>query len=253
MRRFALLFAAFALAAALAGCGGDPRPGDSVRREEYSGPLAQLAAPQAGDPIAVFTTSAGEIRAVLYPDEAPMAVENFTGLARQGYYDGLPFHRAVFGFVVQSGDGTGTGLGGSSIWNGNPFPAEYSPLLRHYAGALCAACSPEESPSTLSQFYFVQALPGSVSGETLDALAAAGEGQEVLDAYEAVGGLPYLDNTDTVFGQVYEGMEVVDAIAGGETDENGAPVEPVVIESVVIGRYGEELPAASAPDGASGE
>ena len=245
MRRFAFLCACLLALGALAGCGGKPEPGEAIRRPAYESSEAQFTAPAPGDTIAVFRTSAGEVRAVLYPELAPMAVDNFVGLARQGYYDGLDFHRVIYGFVVQGGDGTGTGLGGSTIWNDNPFPAEHTDRLHHYAGALCAPCSPDESPSTLSQFYFVQALPSSVSKSDSEALVEAGVRQEVADAYAAVGGAPYLDNTDTVFGQVYEGMDVVDAIACVETDENGKPLEPVLLEQVLIGTYGEELPAAS--------
>ena len=244
MGRFAIILACVLAAGTLAGCSGEAEPGQTVKRPAYECAETQFTAPAAGDTIAVFQTSAGEVRTVLYPELAPMAVDNFVGLADQGYFDGLEFHRVIWGFAVQSGDATGTGLGGSTIWNGNPFPAEYTDRLHHYAGALCAACSPDESPSTLSQFYFVQALPDSVSGADKQALLDAGVRQEVADAYDAVGGLPYLDNTDTVFGQVYEGMEVVDAIAGAETDENGKPLEPVILERVIIGVYGEELPAA---------
>ena len=85
-----------------------------------------------------------------------------------------------------------------------------------------------------------------------ETLEGAGVRQEVIDAYAAVGGLPYLDNTDTVFGQVYEGMDVVDAIAGGEKGEDGQILEPVTINSVTISTYGAPDPTpasqpASAP------
>ena len=243
-RLFAFLCSAVLCAAALAGCGGQPQPGDTIKRAAYESGEVQFAAPEEGDPIAVFDTSAGVIRAVLYPDLAPMAVDNFVALANRGYYNGLEFHRVVYGFVVQSGDGTGTGLGGDSLWNGNPFPAEYTDRLHHYAGALCAANSPEETPSTLSQFYFVQALPGSVDKAQQTQLAEAGARQEVIDAYAAVGGLPYLDNTDTVFGQIYDGLDIVDAIAAAEVDEAGKPLEPVTIHSVTISAYTAQ-PAAS--------
>lgn len=251
MRRFAFLAACLLAAGVLAGCGGDPQPGDTIKRPAYESAEVQFAAPAEGDTIAIFDTSAGEVRAVLYPDLAPMAVDNFVGLANQGYYNGLSFHRVVYGFAVQSGDATGTGLGGSSIWNGNPYPAEYTDKLHHYAGALCAANSPDTQPSTLSQFYFVQALPSSVDKAGQQTLADAGVRQEVIDAYAAVGGLPYLDNTDTVFGQVYEGMEVVDAIAGAETDENGKPLEEVTLNSVTISIYGAPDPAPASGSSAS--
>ena len=77
----------------------------------------QFAAPAEGDLIAIFDTSLGEVRAVLYPDAAPMAVENFAGLARTGYYDGTVIWRSEYGFAVQGGDATGTGTGGSTIFS----------------------------------------------------------------------------------------------------------------------------------------
>ena len=245
MRRFAFLAACLMAAGVLAGCGGDPEPGDTIKRQAHESAEVQFTAPAEGDTIAIFDTSAGEVRAVLYPDLAPMAVDNFVGLAEQGYYNGLVFHRAEYGFVVQSGDGTGTGLGGSTIWNGNPFPAEYTDKLHHYAGALCAANSPDADPSTTSQFYFVQALPSSVDKAAQQTLTDAGVRQEVIDAYAAVGGLPYLDNTDTVFGQVYEGMDVVDKMACVDTvldeEENDTfrPTEEdtITIEKVTIANY----------------
>ena len=75
----------------------------------------QFITPAEGDPIATLSTTLGDISFVLYPDIAPMAVENFVGLAQQGYYNGLSFHRVIEGFLVQTGDATGTGAGGSTI------------------------------------------------------------------------------------------------------------------------------------------
>src|SRR5699024_9737248 len=210
------------------------------------------------DLIAIFDTSLGEVRAVLYPDAAPMAVENFAGLARTGYYDGTVIWRSEYGFAVQGGDATGTGTGGSNIFSNNPYPLEASADLRHYAGALCAAfASGGEAEGGNSQFYFVTALPGSVDKAMQDELAANGYTESQIAAYAAAGGLPYLDNTDTVFGQVYAGMEVVDAMACVDTqqDEEGndtwRPTEEntITIESVTISTYpgptAEELAAQS--------
>ena len=159
-RRIAAAAAVLALALALTAtaCGG--KKSAKVNRPAVESQEQQFQAPNEGDPIAIFHTSKGEIRAVLYPDDAPMAVENFTGLVEQGYYNGLTFHRAVYGALVQGGDDTGTGLGGATIWRDNPFPVEPSDRLHHYAGALCVAHSEEDAASNLSQFYFVQALPG---------------------------------------------------------------------------------------------
>lgn len=221
----------------------------------------QFTTPAEGDTIAIFTTSQGEIRAVLYPDAAPMAVYNFAGLARIGYYDGTVFWRTQYGFAVQGGDATGTGTGGSTIWSNNAYPTEVDPGLKHYAGALCAAfATGGEKTGGNSQFYFVQALPDSVDEAQQQALAQNGYTQEQIDAYAAAGGLPYLDNTDTVFGQVYEGMNVVDKLAGVKTidSEDGAdtcrPFDSgdVTIEHITIAAYPgpttEELAAQRAAE-----
>lgn len=250
MRRFIALAAAAMLAAGLlAGCGGGIT-GSSIKRPQVESEELQFQTPAEGDPIAIFNTSAGEVRAVLYPDVAPMAVENFTRLAQEGYYDGTSFHRIVSGFVVQGGDASGTGTTGSTIWNNNPYPKEISDQLHHYSGALCAAFSPDEDVSGLSQFYFVQSLPEKLDDSLRTQMEEAGVRTEVIEAYDAAGGLPYLDYTDTVFGQVYEGMDVVDTLAQSEVDENGKPLEDVLLNSVTISTYGAADPA---PTSSSGE
>ena len=207
----------------------------------------QFATPSDGDTIAIFSTSLGEVRAVLYPDAAPMAVYNFVGLARTGYYDGTIIWRSQYGFAVQGGDATGTGTGGSTIWSNNPYPLEADASLKHYAGALCAAFAQGgDVTGGNSQFYFVTALPDSVSsGDQQAELTQNGYSDAQVAAYAAVGGLPYLDNTDTVFGQVYQGMDVVDAMAcvetGKDADGNDTykPVEDatITIEKVTIATY----------------
>ena len=213
----------------------------------------QFAAPAEGDLIAVFTTSLGEVRAVLYPDAAPMAVTNFAGLARTGYYDDTLIWRVEYGFAVQGGDAGGTGTGGSTIWSNNPYPLEADSTLRHYAGALCAAfAAGGEAEGGNSQFYFVTALPGSVDKTQQEELRANGYSEEQIAAYAADGGLPYLDNTDTVFGQVYEGMEIVDQMACAATAEaeDGSattrPAEDIVVESILITTYPGPAPADAA-------
>ena len=134
------------------------RPADLISTER------QFTAPSDGDTIAIFDTSLGEVRAVLYPDAAPMAVYNFVGLARSGYYDNTIIWRSEYGFAVQGGDATGTGTNGSTIWSNNPYPLEADANLKHYAGALCAAfAAGGDVTGGNSQFYFVTALPDSVS------------------------------------------------------------------------------------------
>ena len=237
-RRTALALALAALLALpLAGCfglgGSGSSGGQGVRREPVQSQEIQFTRPVEGDTIAVIETSLGTIRAVLFPDKAPQACDNFIGLAQGGYYNGLSFTRVESGFSVEAGQnaqGTAT-----TIWNGNGYPAEVTDALHHYSGALCAAMG--EDGLAKSVFYFMQTLPGSVDEELMNQMAAQGFRQEVMDAYAAAGGAPYLDYTDTVFGQVYEGMEVVDAIAAVELDETGRPVEAVTIQSVAIGTY----------------
>ena len=228
-----LLVLSFAL---LVGCGVS-NAFTGIRRPSYESTELQFQTPSQGDTIAIFDTSAGEIRAVLYPDVAPMAVENFTQLAQQGYYNGTSFHRVLSGFVVQGGDATGTGTGGATIWNNNPYPKETSDKLHHYSGALCAAFSPDDSVSGMSQFYFVQSLPEALNSDLKTQLEQSGTRTEVLEAYDAVGGLPYLDYTDTVFGQVYQGMNIVDKIAQAEVDESGKPTGDVIVNSITISTY----------------
>ena len=209
-------------------------------REAVTSTERQFTTPAVGDTIAVFDTSLREVRAVLYPDTAPMAVYNFVGLARSGYYDNTSIWRSEYGFAVQGGDATGTGTGGSTIWSNNPYPLEASADLKHYAGALCAAfAAGGDVQGGNSQFYFVTALPDSASSEEQQAeLAQNGYTDSQVAAYAAAGGLPYLDNTDTVFGQVYEGMDVIDAMANASADDDHRPTEDIVIHSVSIETYG---------------
>ena len=151
----------------------------------------QFTAPADGDLIAIFDTSLGEVRAVLYPDTATMAVENFVGLARTGYYDGTVIWRSEYGFAVQGGDATGTGTGGSTIWSNNPYPLEADASLKHYAGALCAAfATGGDVTGGNSQFYFVTALPDSVDQTQQDQLAQNGYSEAQIQACAAAGGLP---------------------------------------------------------------
>lgn len=244
------------LLALLYGCGGSKKAAPT--RGEVTSEERQFAAPADGDLIAIFTTNLGEVRAVLYPDAAPMAVYNFVGLARTGYYNNTVIWRSQYGFAVQGGDATGTGTGGSTIWSNNPYPLEADANLKHYAGALCAAfASGGDVTGGNSQFYFVTALPDSVDQTQQEQLAQNGYSESQIAAYAAAGGLPYLDNTDTVFGQVYQGMDVVDAMACVDTqqDEEGndtwRPTEEntITIESVTISTYpgptAEELAAQS--------
>ena len=133
--------------------------------------------------------------------------------------------------------GQGADGKGSTIWKGSRYPVETSDSLHHYAGALCMGV--DVSGECASVFYVVESLPGeqSVTQELVDQMNAAGYRAEVVSAYQTAGGAPYLDYTDTVFGQVYEGMDIVDTIAQTAVDENQKPTADITINSVSIETY----------------
>ena len=236
---------ALLLALLLAGCGrqdaaSTSQPslvGGSTKRGAVYSQQLQFAPPAATDVFVTVKTDKGDVRFVLYPQYAPLAVENFCTLASQGYYDGTAFHRVVADFLVQGGDATGTGRTGSSAW-GVPFGVERSAFLHHYSGALCMAAGQGEGNTNLSQFYIVATPQNALDEAALAALLAAGVRQEVVEAYGQAGGAPYLDNTDTVFGQVVEGMDIVDRIASAAVGEDGTtPAVPAVVEGVIVENY----------------
>lgn len=178
---------------------------------------------------AVLNTNKGAVTLALYPDLAPKTVENFVGLAKQDYYNGIIFHRVISDFMIQGGDPTGTGMGGESIW-GEQFEDEFSPLLFNLRGAISMANS---GPNTNgSQFFIVTA--SQVPGQMVGQMEAAGYPEEVISAYTEQGGTPWLDHKHTVFGQVIDGMDVVDEINKTATNPSDRPLEDVVIESIEI-------------------
>lgn len=215
--------------------------------------ITQLDPPEKGEEIAVIHTSMGDIKVKFFPDEAPKAVENFKTLAKDGYYDGITFHRVINDFMIQGGDPTGTGTGGESIYGG-AFEDEFSPDLYNFRGALSMANSGMNTNG--SQFFIVQ-KPGIQDGywEYIDSLVKEfGDSQVLFDnqsnrlvkvnysdeareLYNENGGTPHLDYGHTVFGQVFEGMDVVDAIASVAVDENDKPADDVIITSISFENY----------------
>ncbi len=192
----------------------------------------QLKAPAQGDTVAVMHTSMGDIKIKLFGDRTPKTFENFTTHAKNGYYNGIKFHRVIKDFMIQGGDPQGTGMGGESIWGGS-FEDEFDPELHNLRGALSMA---NAGPSTNgSQFFIVQAneVPDGMLAQMRD-LADKGFPTEIADAYAKLGGTPWLDYRHTVFGQVYEGMEVVDAIADVQVGAADRPVNDVVINGIDI-------------------
>lgn len=154
------------------------------------------------NPTVILSTNLGDITLELYPEHAPKAVENFVGLAKQGYYDGIIFHRVIKDFMIQWGDPTGTGSGGKSLWF-KAFEDEFTDKLTHTRGMLSMANAGRNTNG--SQFFIVTSQDAS-----------------------------FLDRKHTLFGKVIEGMEVVDAIEASETDRNDRPLKEVKIEKATV-------------------
>ena len=194
----------------------------------------QLAMPQAGETVAIIHTSMGDIKIKFFADFAPKAVENFTTHAKNGYYDGITFHRVMNDFMIQGGDPEGTGRGGESIW-GKSFADEFTSELHNFRGALSMA---NAGPNTNgSQFFIVQKGAASPTEAQMYIQYGYIKSKAVAEAYVEYGGTPWLDNAHTVFGQVFEGMDVVDAIAAVTVNASSKPLEDVVINSIDIIEY----------------
>ncbi|WP_230980809.1 peptidylprolyl isomerase [Rossellomorea arthrocnemi] len=174
-------------------------------------------------------TSMGTIKIKLFPEQAPKTVENFITHSKDGYYDGLKFHRVIKDFMIQGGDPKGNGTGGESIY-GESFEDEFSPELFNLRGALSMANAGPDTNG--SQFFIVQ--KSDIDPKLEDQMKSAGFPAEIIDAYMENGGTPWLDQKHTVFGQVVEGMDIVDKIANVEVGANDLPKEDVVIESIKV-------------------
>ncbi len=191
----------------------------------------QLGLPEENETKIIMHTNMGDIKIRLFDDKAPKAVENFITHAKAGYYDGLIFHRIINDFMIQGGDPTATGRGGESIW-GSPFEDEFNVDYHNLRGALSMA---NAGPNTNgSQFFIVQAKTVNPALLSQMRLYPDSYPEETVNDYAELGGTPHLDFRHAVFGQVYEGMDVVDTIAGVETDSRDKPLDDVVILGVDI-------------------
>ena len=191
-----------------------------------------LEKPKKGETIAIINVkNFGEIKLKFYKEEAPKAVENFLTHAKNGYYNGQIFHRVINEFMIQGGDPTGTGTGGESIWK-EAFGKEVSLKRFPFRGSLAMASVSGVEKSLGSQFFITQA---KYKEQIYNQLKLANAPESILKAYKEYGGYPSLFLQYTVFGQVYEGMDVVDKIAAVETNEaNDKPKTDVVIENIVV-------------------
>lgn len=188
----------------------------------------QLNLDKVEGPKATIKTNHGDIKIQLFPEQAPMTVENFVRLAQKGYYDKTIFHRVISDFMIQGGDPKGNGTGGTSIWN-HLFEDEFSRGLFNLRGALSMANS---GPNTNgSQFFIVQNK--NMPKRYIKQMEPAGYPKEIIHAYKQ-GGTPWLDGRHTVFGQVIDGIDVVDEIAKVKKDKMDKPLEDVVINTIDI-------------------
>lgn len=181
-----------------------------------------------GQPVATIETTEGTVKIKLFPKEAPKAVENFVTHAKDGYYDGLLFHRVIDNFMIQSGDPKGDGTGGESIWK-KPFKNEISNNLYHFRGALAMANAGPDTNG--SQFYIVQNKFLTAAEIKNDSIQYT---DSVKEAYEKLKGVPSLDGSYTVFGQTIEGLDIVDKIAETEVGANDKPEKDIKIKTIKI-------------------
>ena len=144
-------------------------------------------------PVVVFETNQGNVELKLFPQEAPKTVENFTGLVKKGYYNGLIFHRVIKDFMVQGGDPTGTGRGGESLWGGT-FADEFNPKLQFDRKGILAMAN--AGPSTNGSQFFITTVP-----------------------------TPWLNNRHTIFGEVVSGYDVVQKIESTAVGSGDRPIQ----------------------------
>ncbi len=208
----------------------------------------QFRQPAKGETCAEFVISGyGSIFVRLFPAEAPKAVENFTALAKEGYYDNMKIDRIIADYLVQSGNPDGDS--GKSIYGGG-FPNEISEKLIPARGALCMANFGEDGTNT-SQFFLVQ-----TSSKVIRALSEPLENryhmslreyfneayqtdlsEAELKRYELYGGAPWLFGHHTVFGQIYDGFSVLDRLCEAKVTSKLKPNPSITVETVRIFSY----------------
>lgn len=228
---------------------------------------------QTGDIVAEFEIEGfGIIKAKLFPDIAPIGVQNFVQLAQDGYFDGKNIHRVIADFMLQGGSANGDGTGGSAAYSGEGSSAEYfgtevSENARHFYGALCYANSmgrnstqfyivnskepqdisevkPEnvEDTAEMAKSYKEACEPGSVEYSYYEnmekqyrnlAEMLRNSTDEVVEKYKQ-GGTYFLDGGYTVFGQVVEGFDVIDSISAVEVKDNGNGEESKPVKDIII-------------------
>lgn len=280
--RYALMSVLLAGTALFAGCNSNKFDIKSEKPKEianFDGNVKDVT-PKSGDLIATIEIEGyGTMKAVLFPEAAPVGVENFQKLCDAGYYDGLKIHRVMKGFMMQGGSANGDGTGGEALVNGGKFSIETAQNARHFYGALSYANAGVDNNTT--QFFIINnKTPVTLDTSNLDAaqqqinsdleylkeyekefapavldmhLNEVKSSQYTLDftkyatdeikaRYAEKGGYPWLDGGYTVFGQVYEGFDVIDAIADAEVvtnagGEKSEPKEDIIIKTITVSTF----------------
>lgn len=195
--------------------------------------LGMTTQAQEKETMVLIKTSKGDIKVKLYND-TPLHRDNFIKLINEGWYNNSPFHRVINNFMIQGGHNQD-----GSVDPGYTIPAEFRANHFHKKGALAAARQGDQvNPKKASsgcQFYIVQ---GQVLTDAHIQMYQQRYGltftEEQIEAYKTVGGTPHLDGEYTVFGEVVEGLDVIDAIAKVKTGYMDVPVEPVTMTIEII-------------------
>jgi len=184
---------------------------DQAEEEQYSNASLELLEASKHPEVTIEMSNGGIIKIELYPEIAPNSVSNFVSLAQEGFYDGTIFHRVIPGFMIQGGDPSGTGTGGPGYAIKGEFTKNrFDNPMVHARGVISMARS-ESMDSAGSQFFIMQA-----------------------DA-------PHLDGLYAAFGEVTEGMDVVDEIVSQQRDRNDKPLEPLAMTKVTVDLRDSEL------------
>lgn len=245
----------------LAGCNKDKDVPENILNYEHTADIIkdeeptltkeaskyyQFKLPREGDIIVEFVIEDfGIIRAKLFPDKAPVAVEKFISLANEGHYNGISFYRIIKNFMIQIGQIDET------VENGY-FDDEINDELNPFRGALCMS-NLGKTNSNIPQFFMIQ-TDDSVIKE-LEYLLIEGRNmmfndyikihynvelsEQLLRDYKKFGGALWLTGRHTIFGQIFDGFDVLDNIAETEVNETGIPYKEVIINEVVITEYKE--------------
>ncbi len=208
-----------------------PLPGDELSAAELAEQIDALyngTGDYAGLPVLTLETSEGTIKIRLFPEQAPKAVENIVTHAKEGYYDGLTFHRVIKDFMIQGGDPEGTGAGGESIF-GEPFEDEFTDLLHNFRGSLSMANAGYTTNG--SQFFIVQNPSAIKSDEEVDQfLTMMYQNRIVYQASMRLDAMIDQITTQEQFNAVYEQLnnELLAKMNEGVPDDYRERMKPVI-------------------------